>query len=232
MLHPLTTPHTLTMLDPLTALHPLTRWTQRDAAAWAGVPPPPPPPARGGSTLRHRGTRRWVWEVGLGNYMAWVGGVHAGLRLKLRGNSAAFDSPLHQLSEADLRTTPWHNAGRGHAELRADAALVAISGDLDLAPAEVRTSCLEIIQPLTTAPYYTPYNIPHYTPYYTSSHHLTPGAHFSLRATPHAVPPRRPGRTLAGPPLPSTRLHAMYTCRHSRARASYGMHMQYTPCPC
>ena len=78
-----------------------------------------------------------MWEAGLGNYMAWVGTVHAGLRLKLRGNNAAFDSPLHRLSEDDLVATPWHNGGRGSAELRPDASLVAISGALDLAPAEV-----------------------------------------------------------------------------------------------
>ena len=95
-----------------------------------------------------------MWEVGLGSYMVWVGGVHAGLRLKLRGNSAAFDSPLHRLSEDDLRATPWHNSGRGYAELRADAALVASSGDLDLAPTEARTSRLEILQPLTTPTLY------------------------------------------------------------------------------
>ena len=140
-----------------------------------------------------------MWEVGLGSYMVWVGGVHAGLRLKLRGNSAAFDSPLHRLSEDDLRATPWHNSGRGYAELRADAALVASSGDLDLAPTEARTSRLEILQPLTKPTLYLllhPLLHPLLRPLLPSLHPCSPpprrapfaSSYFSHRAAPPTQP--------------------------------------------
>ena len=161
-----------------------------------------------------------MWEVGLGNYMVWVGGVHAGLRLKLRGNSAAFDSPLHRLSEDDLRATPWHNTGRGYAELRADAALVASSGDLDLAPTEARTSRLEILQPLTTP---------------TLCPLVHPLLHLSL-PSPHpcSPPPRRApfaSSYFSRRAAPPTQPHAGGTATSRHACAWSYIHIDMLPLP-
>ena len=40
----------------------------------------------------------WRWDEGLGNYMAWLGGVEAGVRIRLVGETKAFESPQHLLS--------------------------------------------------------------------------------------------------------------------------------------
>eukprot|EP00962_Isochrysis_galbana_P060836 scaffold35785_cov101-Isochrysis_galbana.AAC.1 len=84
-----------------------------------------------GGALADAAPHDWRWRPGLGNHMIWVGAAAAGVRLKLSGDAAAFDSPQAILKAQDLPDA-WHNGGHGGAHIGADATIVVHAGPRSL----------------------------------------------------------------------------------------------------
>ena len=76
----------------------------------------------------------WRWQAGTGAHMVWLGDVHAGLRLKLAGSSKAWDSPMHRVSNIEMKELAWHNAGSGGAAVDADGRVRVWTGQMVLRP--------------------------------------------------------------------------------------------------
>ena len=74
---------------------------------------------------------QWEWAVGAGNYMVWAGGADAGVRLRLVGAAAGFESPQHLLEARDL-PDGWYNGGAGGADVGADGMVRAFGGGREL----------------------------------------------------------------------------------------------------
>ena len=96
----------------------------------------------------------WHWAAGLGNYMAWLGDVRAGVRVRLVGETSAFESAQHLMSEADL-PEGWHNRGRGGVRIDGQAALRAHGGARTMLPGSSVQFRFELLltpcKPLNTA---------------------------------------------------------------------------------
>jgi len=86
----------------------------------------------------------WRWRVGQGNHLAWLGGARAGVRLKLSGDAAVFESPQAILSESELPPS-WHNAGHGRVHVSRDARLVVRTGPRLLRAGETLTFSFELL---------------------------------------------------------------------------------------
>ena len=128
------------------------------------LPPPPPPwlpwsriscPA--GRTLAKNTPLEWRWAAGLGNYMGWFGDAAAGVRVRLTGAAAGFESPQHILAEGEL-PVEWHNNGHGGVRVSKGAVLTAFGGGRTLAAGESLTFRFELLltpcRPLAWKPHW------------------------------------------------------------------------------
>ena len=97
-----------------------------------------------GDHLSNAAPIKWSWRAGLGNYMVWIGDVHAGMRLRLVGDAPAFESAQHILSQSDLPSS-WHNGGNGGVYVSTEGLVRAFSGSRQLAPGESITFAFELL---------------------------------------------------------------------------------------
>ena len=67
------------------------------------------------------------------------------VRLRLVGETKAFESPQHLLSAADLAATAWHNGGAGGATVGRDGLVSARTGQLRLRAGESVTLRFELL---------------------------------------------------------------------------------------
>ena len=74
-----------------------------------------------------------------------------GVRLRLVGETRAFESPQHLLSAADLAATPWYNGGAGGASVDRDATVRVSTGLLSLS--EGAKVSLQRLEPPTISPW-------------------------------------------------------------------------------
>ena len=87
-----------------------------------------------GNLLESVAPKEWSWRAGLGNYMVWMGDVHAGMRLRLVGDAQNFESSQHILT-ADELPASWHNGGQGGVHVSKRARVRAYGGARKLEPA-------------------------------------------------------------------------------------------------
>ena len=86
----------------------------------------------------------WTWAAGLGNYMVWMGDTAAGVRIKLVGEAAGFESAQHILSQADLPPS-WANGGGGGVRVSKAAVFEAYSGTRKLMPGASVSFAFELL---------------------------------------------------------------------------------------
>jgi hypothetical protein len=88
---------------------------------------------------------RWVWKAASGAHQVWLGDVYAGVRLKLTGPEAAWDSPMYKTTKRELGTLTWHNGGAGSVYVDRKARVVARTGPITMAEDEERVFVFELM---------------------------------------------------------------------------------------